>query len=209
MLNTIEKELLLKTLDLQFFAEGDANKVANTEEANTNEDKTETKEEPLTMEMVQKMIQSESDKVRTEYSKKLKEKEKEIEKIKVEKMTDEEKKMHEFEKIQAELQAYKQKALEGDAVALLSKNSLPVELVPFVLGENTEAIEQNVSSLNSIFTKAVQEATAEKFKGLGTDHKGGASAANTITKEDFMKMDAIERTKFFNDYPELYAEYTK
>jgi hypothetical protein len=137
------------------------------------EDKKQDKKQdkPLTMEDIQKMIQSETDKVRTEYSKKLKALEAEKEELLKEKMTEEEKRKFEQEKKDKELlekeQQIKERELKLKAIDLLQENEMPISFQEFVLAGDEEEIGKRIISLKSLWQKEMQEAIEGKFKEHG------------------------------------------
>ena len=88
------------------------------------------------MEEIQKMIQSETDKVRNEYSKKLKMFEDENTELKKQKMTEDEKKAFEAQEYEKKLQA-KEAELAGKearlkAIDLLTEAKIPLSFAEFV-----------------------------------------------------------------------------
>lgn len=200
-------------LDLQFFAEEKQTTETNTEtntetETNTTDEKEQETKVP-TMEEVQKMIQSENDKIRTEYTKKLKDKDKELEKFKTEKMTEEERKAHEIEQIKQENELLKQEKLGFIAQTELAKQSLPLEASELITGDNEEEIVKKVSTLKLIIDNAVTAKAGELYRQKGTEHKQGSEKVGTMTKEEFNALDLKERTELFNTNRELYKELSK
>lgn len=203
----------LLALNLQFFAE----EAPNTDiDAKGNEgaeggqtDATdvvdaETKPVTLTQEDVLKMIQSETDKVRTEYSNKLKDKEKELDTIRTEKMTGTEKIAHEQELLKQENATLKQEKLRYVAIEQLALNSMPVEIVEFVVSDSIETIKDRIAKFKAIFDKAVTDKASETFKAQGTKHIVGVGEASSMSKTQFNGLTVTERTKLKNDSPELY-----
>ncbi|WP_419958970.1 DUF4355 domain-containing protein [Psychrobacillus sp. BM2] len=205
-------ENLLK-LNLQYFAE-EGTTTDTTTTTETNEDSTTTGNEEnteskvLTQEDVLKMIQSETDKVRSDYSKKLKDKEKELEDLKVAKMSAEDKKQHEEDLLRQENESLKKDKLRYIAIEHLAKNTLPLEVAEFVVtGDEASTIER-IGIFKNVFDSAVAAKVNDTFKASGTQHVHGNGAV-TVTKEDFNKMNVTERTKLFNENPELYKQLKK
>lgn len=197
----------LLNLDLQYFAEETETNETNKETETTDNNKQETK--ALTMEDVQKMIQSETDKVRIDYNKKLKEKDKELEKFTLEKMTEEEQKAHEIEKIKQENELLKQEKIGFIAQTELAKQSLPLEASELINGEDEEEIVKKVSTLKFIIDNAVTAKARELYRNKGTEHKQGSEKLGAITKEEFGALGLKERTELFNTNPDLYNELSK
>lgn len=208
-MNKPYKDLL--KLDLQFFADETQTTETNTEtttdtETGTNEENEQETKVP-TMEEIQKMIQSETDKVRTEYNKKLKAKEKELEAIQVEKMTEEERKVHEIEQIRQENEVLKQEKLKFIAQTELAKQSLPLEAAQFISGENEEEITKNVSALKLIIDNAVTEKAGELYRSKGTQHKQATDKVGVMTKEEFKALSLEEKSKLYIENPSLYNQF--
>ncbi|MGE7689670.1 capsid assembly scaffolding protein Gp46 family protein [Lysinibacillus sp. NPDC097214] len=201
----------LLDLDLQFFAEDNQTNDTNTEtitdtETGTNEENEQEAKVP-TMEEIQKMIQSETDKVRTEYNKKLKAKEKELETIQIEKMSEEERKVHEIEQIRQENETLKQEKLKFVAQTELAKQSLPLEATQFITGENEEEIAKNVSALKLIIDNAVTEKAGDLYRSKGTQHKQGSEKVGAMSKEEFNALSLQEKSKLYDENPSLYNQF--
>lgn len=161
-----------------------------------NEDTTSTNDKPLTLEDVQKMIQSETDKVRGEYSKKLKDKDKELEEVRLSSMTEDEKKAEmlknattELEKKQAELL---HKELTLGTIDLLKENDLPLDAKDFLLGKDLESTKANVEAFKNMFATALEQAVTERFKQTGKEHVEGGSPKGRYTQADVAKMSPDE-----------------
>lgn len=183
-------------INLQLFADQDHNG-ANAEpgaddkgtggegnsQADQNNVNDDNKDDVLTKEAVEKMIQSATDKVRTEYVKKLKILEAEKEELEKAKMTEEEKRAFEEEKRQKELEAkeqeIRQKELNIKAYDVIVEQELNPKLKPFILADTEEDIETKAKELKSIINNIVETALQEKIKGLGREpHKGGEPAGD-------------------------------
>ncbi len=148
------------------------------------------------LEVVNKVIQSGADKVRTEYSLKLKDVNNELAKYKPLEKSDEEKAIEERQKALAD----KEKELFAREKSYqinekLSAKGLPIELGKFInLGENEdETIEEFGNALNSILLNS-------NYKPTNHNKSDG------ISKEDFKNMNYMERSKLFETNPELYKK---
>ena len=196
----------MEKLNLQLFAEGGE----NVDTGATNEGATDTTEETkeeLTLEQVKKMIQSETDKVRTEYSKKLKALEKEKEELEKAKMTEEEKAKYELEKYQKEL-AEKEKAIAlkeltiitGD---LLKENGLPFEFRDFLIGTDEEDTKLKISLFKKEWDKAIKAEVESRFKASGREINKGSK--RTMTREEIMKIqDPSQRIRAIRENQDLF-----
>lgn len=148
-------------------------------------------EKTFTEAEVNARIQSETDKVRTKYSGKVKELEDEIKKLKpVEKSEAE----LDLEKRLANLEAREKRMtfLEG-----MKSKGVSSELADY-LKEDVD-----LDKLAASLTKIVNDTVAERVKQTGykpTDHKSG----ETVTAEAFAKMSLDEKERLFAENPEIY-----
>ena len=202
---------LLNRMNLQLFAEGDNQDDQNTGDNQQQDENIEDKgqeDKPLTMEEVQKMIQSATDKVRTEYSRKLKEAQAELERLKAEKMTEEEKAKYEQEKLQKELQEKEQALLQRElnllAVDLLTEAKMPLEFKEFVVGVDEETTRAKVTTLKNLWNTALEQAVKERFKEKGRDPYDTSGSGDTVknpwSKEHF---NLTEQGRLLRENPEL------
>lgn len=132
----------------------------------------------LTLEQVQKMIQSESDKVRTEYSTKLKAAQDELDKLKTDKMSAEELAAHQAKQL-AEREA---KLLEREValhtVDQLREKQLPLEFRDILAGATVEQTDERIKAFATQWQLALDNAVNARFKEIGGDPgkgKGGGS----------------------------------
>lgn len=135
----------------------------------------------MTEEDIKKLIQSEADKVRTEYAKKLRDREDELEKIKREKMTDEERAKADLDKAQKDL-ADKEAELQAREVALhtfdqLKTKELPLDFKEFVTGKTIEETDALIEKFSGLWAKGLKEAVDKRFKEGGREPQGGKGGA--------------------------------
>jgi thymidylate synthase ThyX len=139
---------------------------------------------------VQKLIQSAEDRVRTKYSNELKEVREELNQYKPkEKSPDEislEERIKALEAREAEI-ASKEKA--SQLASELTSKGVPAELAKY-LGADAN-VEEVATLLNAHFLEG-------NFK---PQNHGGSDG---ITREQFKRMSYMERTKLFQENPELY-----
>lgn len=148
------------------------------------------------IDVVNKAIQSEGDKVRTKYSKELGELKDELSKLKPADKSDVEialeNKQKELELKERELA---NKELSYTVREKLTAKGLPSELAKYInIGDDVDAtIEDLGGTLNNYF--------------LNGTHKPSSHTKNEgITKEQFKKMGYAERTKLLETQPELYKK---
>lgn len=152
-------------------------------------------EEQLTS--VQKLIQSETDKVRTKYSQELKTANEELSKYKPKEKTqdelDLETRIRNLELKEAELAA-KEKNVR--IKSKLEEKGLPVALADYLRLENDEDVDKVGSELANYFLN----------NGIKpTNH----AKAQAITREQFRKMSYAQRAQLYQDNPELYKVLSK
>lgn len=158
-----------------------------TEETNNEETMTISKSD------YDKAIQSETDKVRTKYSKQVKELETRIKELEAK----EEKKVPEKSEKEIELEA-REKAL------LARENAIAINQALTSKGMKTELAEYlkegvDVDQLSSVIDSMVSERMTAKGY-VPSSHKTGKG----MTKEDFYKMDMDAQEKFFKENPESF-----
>lgn len=148
---------------------------------------------------VQRILQSEGDRIRTEYSRKNKELTEELTKYKPKEKSDSEKA---FEERIAALEA-KEKAIADKERAMtiadkLKEKNLPSELAQYLnIGDDMdEVIEKVGTTIGSYFLENGNRPTNHNT------NKG-------ITKSDFAKMSYKERAKLFQENVELYKALSK
>ena len=193
------------------FAEGDNQDDQNTGDNQQQDENIEDKgqeDKPLTMEEIQRMIQSETDKVRTEYSQKLKDAKAEAERLAKEKMTEEEKAEFERQKLQKELQEKEQALLERElnlkAVDHLTEAKMPLAFKDFVIGQDEETTKARVATLKALWQTELEQAVQERFaeKGRKPHEPGDGTTKNPWSKEHF---NLTEQARLLRENPELAA----
>lgn len=164
----------------------------NVETVETNDESTET-EQTVTMSQAEfdKKIQGEGDRVRTEYSKKVKELE-----AKVKELTPVEKTEAEidFENRLAALEAREKKAALLDS---LTANGISHEFADYFKSD------ADIETFSKIYKSVIDSEVQKKVQANGyvpDGHKSGTS----VTKEDFAKMSMTQKEKLYTENPELY-----
>lgn len=128
-------------------------------------------ENPAFSSELQKLVQSETDKVRTAYAQKVKDKEKELEDLKLEKMNEEDKAKYLLDQKERELED-KTKALNQREVALhtvdkLTASSLPLSFKSILAGSTIEETDERIKTFETEWNNALAEAVKERFKEKG------------------------------------------
>lgn len=139
---------------------------------------------PEMQEWLQKAIQSETDKVRTQYSKQLKQLETEKETLLKEKMTEEEKAKYELEKQRQELfnkeTALKRQTVELEATNLLAAAQVPIDFKQFVLGEDVESTKQRIDDFKKLWDTAVSEEVTKRMASGGRSRPPGSGTTGNV-----------------------------
>ena len=142
---------------------------------------------------VRKYVQSETDKVRTDYSTKLKNANDELNKYKPKEKSEQEKTLDERTKSLDEREkaiAEREKSL--DLTKKLSEKGLPADLAKYLNVDDDEA-------LNSISNLLLSNGNVPKSHPKN----------NGITREQFKKMNYMQKAKLFAENPELYKKLSK
>ena len=148
---------------------------------------------------VEKLIQSETDRVRTEYSQKLKTVNEELNQYKPKEKSDAEKALE--DRISALEAKEKELANKEKAMTIANKlkeKGIPTELAQYLsVGDN---VDETVEKVGALFGNYFLDGTAKPTNH--NTHKG-------ITREDFKRMGYAERAKLYSENPELYKALNK
>lgn len=145
---------------------------------------------------VQKILQSETDKVRTEYSKKIKDLESKLPK----EMTPEEKAFNERVKALEEREkAIAEKEYMSTVQGKLKDKGLNEQLAQYLNVKEVEDLETYIEDIAKVIGSQMQE-----YKPRG--HEGNSTK---VTKEQFSKMNYIERMNLFENNRALYDALSK
>ena len=149
------------------------------------------------LEAVQKYAQSEADKVRTNYSKQLKDANEELSKYKPKEKTEEEKsieaRLKALEDREAELN---KKERQVQVKGKLEELGLPTGLAEYLNFKDDEDIEKVGGELAKYFLENGNKPT---------NH----AKSQPVTKEQFKKMSYVQRAQLYNENPELYKALSK
>ena len=148
---------------------------------------------------VEKLLQSETDKIRTEYSQKLKTVNEELNQYKPKEKSDAEKALE--ERITALENREKELASKEKAMTIANKlkeKGIPTELAQYL-------------SVGDDLDKAIDEVGAlfGNYFLSGSNKPSNHNTNKGITKADFKKMSYIERSKLFQENPQLFEILNK
>ena len=151
------------------------------------------------MALVSKYVQSETDKVRFDYSAKLKTANEELAKYKPKEKSDEEKALE--ERISALENREKELASKEKAMTIANKlkeKELPEGLAQYLsVGDD---MDKTIDEVGALFGNYFLE---------GSNKPSNHTTNKGITKKDFQKMGYMERTKLFQENPTLYNALNK
>lgn len=163
----------------------------------------EKKEGPITPELeklLERAAQSAADKVRTEYSQKLKDAQKQIEQLQDEKLSAKERTEKEQDRIRKDLEVkaaeLNRKSLQLLAIKELETAELDPKFMDFVIGSDEDATKGRIKDLKDAFSQALGKAVDDKMKAQGRDpNKGRAGSAMTSGIDGMTPAEIKERTQ--------------
>ena len=187
------------------------------------EQQSETKEAPSAspftdeqMKVIEKMVQSETDRVRTQYNKKLKETQQLLEQQKTQHMTDAEKAEYERAKWEEEKAAWeaekerqqleiKRTANRHYASRVISAKSIPAELAEtfesLIMDDETANIDTKADTILKLAEALAAQKVEQSLGGRKVTHQ---TVATTQSTKDFAKMSYKERAALQEQDPALY-----
>lgn len=146
----------------------------------------------LSLEEVQKMIQSEVDKVRTKYVNEKKELEKKYDDLRQKDMSKEDLLKEKETSLRDYELRLKKKELDFETVRHLEEQGLPTKLLPFLNGDDIEARKEQLASLTGLIDEFVTKKTEEKFKSQGREHQQSQGESTP----DLSKMSVYDRVMY-------------
>ncbi len=150
------------------------------------------------LECVQKYVQGETDKVRTKYSKQIKDLESKVPKQKSEDELAFEKRLKDLETKEKELA---RKEMLTNAKGILTGKGLDVQLADYLKFEGVEDLETYINNIADVVSKQAKNSYIPK----GSKDK----ADGNITKEQFSKMNYTERCNLYETNKQLYDILSK
>jgi len=111
-----------------------------------------------------------------------------------------EKQVAEFE---ATKKAFEQEKMLNETMTQLSQRGLATSFANLLRADDAESTLANINNFETEFNKAVEAKVAERLKG--TTPKSATTKANgEITKEQFKKMNIVEKSELLKTNPELF-----
>lgn len=148
---------------------------------------------------VQKLLQSHEDRIRTDYSRKLKDAEMELAKYKPQEKSESEKKLEErIAALEAKEQKLANKEKAMTIAEKLKSKDLPQDLAKFL--NVTDDMDSTIDEVAKMFGGHFLDKTNKP-----TNH----ATNRGVTKADFKKMSYAERAKIYQENPQLYEALSK
>lgn len=173
-------------------------------------------DKPLTRKEIEDLLekerQSAADRVRTEYSKKLKDAEKARELLELEKMTEKDKAEYKQKQLEADLKAREdalnKREVEIHVVDQLNDLKIPLNFKPFFIASPTkDEATDNIKTFADVWQKELSTAVEERFKGLGD--KGRTGGGGVPTQKKWSQMTLAEQTELFKTDPQAAINLAK
>ena len=186
------------------------NNVVNEEIQNTDVKVDTVEVKTFTQDEVDKMISKRLQRERKDIEAKIEAERKEAEELA--KLSEQEKQKKLFEKQVREFEetkrAFENERLLNETSKQLAAKNLPIEFAEMLKGNDAEVTFENIKLFESKFNEAVERVVSERLKG-NIPKTTISSSNSSITKEQFNKMDLVQRQKLFNNDRELYNELSK
>ena len=106
------------------------------------------------------------------------------------------------------IKAFESEKLLNETTKQLASKNLPVQFAEMLKGNDAEKTFENIQLFEAKFNEAVEKVVTERLRGNVPKTTTSSSVAS-ITKEQFRKMDLMQRQELFNNDRELYNELSK
>jgi len=106
------------------------------------------------------------------------------------------------------IRAFESEKLLNETTKQLASKNLPVQFAEMLKGNDAEKTFENIQLFESKFNEAVEKVVTERLRG-NVPKTTTSSSVTSITKEQFKKMDLMQRQELFNNDRELYNELSK
>lgn len=183
-------------------------------ETDVNEEEINEEEKTYTQEELDSLLQSETDrritsaqkKWQEDYEAKLEKERSEAEKLAS--MSAEERARAEFEKEKSEWEKqraeFERERMKLEATKLLNAESLPIELVDYVVGDTAEDVKTNIETLKGSWETALEQAVSEKMRGRAPAGSGLQNKeVMKMSKDEFSKLPYKERATMLKADPDI------
>ena len=116
-----------------------------------------------------------------------------------------EKQVKEFEETK---RAFENERLLNETSKQLASKNLPIEFAEMLKGNDAESTFENIKLFEAKFNESVEKVVTERLRGTVPKTTTTPNIAS-ITKEQFNKMNLVQRQELYNTDRELYNELSK
>ena len=109
--------------------------------------------------------------------------------------------------LEEKIKAFEHERLLNETSKQLASKNLPIEFAEILVGKDAESTFANISLFEVKFNEAREKSVVERLKGNAP--RVATTKVPAITKEDFKKMNMMQRQKLYVENRELYNELTK
>ena len=110
--------------------------------------------------------------------------------------------------LEEKIKAFEHERLLNETSKQLASKNLPIEFATMLKDVDAEKTFENIQLFEVKFNEALEKAVTERLKGNVPKTTTSSSNAS-VTKEDFKKMNMMQRQKLYVENRELYNELTK
>ena len=114
---------------------------------------------------------------------------------------------HKEKELNEKIKAFEHERLLNETSKQLASKNLPIEFAEILVGKDAESTFANISLFEVKFNEAREKSVVERLKGNAP--RVATTKVPAITKEDFKKMNMMQRQKLYVENRELYNELTK
>lgn len=93
----------------------------------------------------------------------------------------------------------------NETMTQLSQRGLSTSFAELLRADDAESTLENINNFEAEFNKAVEARVAERLKGT-TPRTSTTKANGEITKEQFKKMNIVEKSELLKTNPELFNQ---
>lgn len=124
--------------------------------------------------------------------------------------TEEQLRIEELEKKFEQVEREKMKfQMESKFKDTLNEKGIPSKLLDFVLSDDEETTLANITIFENVMRSTIEKGISEKLKESSYVPPKNEGGQATLTKEEFSKMNLVERNKIATENPELFSELAK
>ena len=123
------------------------------------------------------------------------------------KLTEAEKLAEERKEFEAMRKQFEYEKRVNSTSNVLASNNLPIQFSDFLVADTEEATTQRVDLFKNAFNQAIEKTINERLRGKTP--KVPTQTSKGITKEEWNRMNLVQRQQIFSSNRELYNELNK